>query len=249
MEIPPSSYAQGWHGRLALRAARGRVHLFDSQHGKGERVMLPRVRCGIMISSFSERRPHTKVSSSSRSRRTHQVRAAHRCPRCLGGFQCKTQPNLLSFRVNYRIPRETTRSEIWFILLHSGTDLSDATRSQSARHRTTGTFDDIVRSPHPRPTVYAEWTDLNDQRILEYSHPGVRLAQRNADLPDEQIPDLNYLKFLELIGIETQSGSTAQKRRFSSQLRSQRSPNPYDGSCRCTHRHGARRPPVDRLCV
>lgn len=68
-------------------------------------------------------------------------------------------------------------------------------------------YDDIVaeiraRIPRYTPEWKPQWSDLND------SDPGVILAQTFAWLSDmllfrmDQVPELQYLKFLELIGIE-----------------------------------------------
>jgi len=68
-------------------------------------------------------------------------------------------------------------------------------------------YDDILaeirtRIPRYTPEWRAQWTDLND------SDPGMILAQTFAWLAEmllfrmEQVPDLQYLKFLQLIGIE-----------------------------------------------
>jgi len=64
-------------------------------------------------------------------------------------------------------------------------------------------FDDIVTEAKARiPRYTEEWTDFND------SDPGMTLVQLFAWMADMllyrlgQVPDQNYLKFLELIGIE-----------------------------------------------
>jgi predicted phage baseplate assembly protein len=68
-------------------------------------------------------------------------------------------------------------------------------------------YDDIVaeirtRIPRYTPEWKPQWSDLND------SDPGIILAQTFAWLSDmllfrmDQVPELQYLKFLELIGIE-----------------------------------------------
>jgi len=68
-------------------------------------------------------------------------------------------------------------------------------------------YDDIVaeirtRIPRYTPEWRPQWSDLND------SDPGVILAQTFAWLADmllyrmDQVPELQYLKFLQLVGIE-----------------------------------------------
>jgi predicted phage baseplate assembly protein len=64
-------------------------------------------------------------------------------------------------------------------------------------------FDDIVAEARTRIARYTpEWTDFND------NDPGIALVQVFAWLTEMliyrlgQVPDLNYLKFLELLGIE-----------------------------------------------
>jgi predicted phage baseplate assembly protein len=64
-------------------------------------------------------------------------------------------------------------------------------------------FDDIVAEARTRIARYApEWTDLND------NDPGIALVQVFAWLTEMliyrlgKVPELNYLKFLELLGIE-----------------------------------------------
>ena len=65
------------------------------------------------------------------------------------------------------------------------------------------TYDDIVAEARTRiPRYTPEWTDLNE------SDPGMTMVQMFAWLTEMQlyrmskVPELNYLKFLELIGIE-----------------------------------------------
>lgn len=64
-------------------------------------------------------------------------------------------------------------------------------------------FDDIVAEARTRiPRYTPEWTDLND------NDPGIALVQLFAWMCDlllyrmGQVPELNYLKFLQLVGIE-----------------------------------------------
>jgi len=77
------------------------------------------------------------------------------------------------------------------------------------------TFDDIVTEARTRIARYTPewtpvWTDVND------SDPGITLVQLFAWLTEmliyrmDKVPDLNYLKFLELIGIELQPAVPAQ---------------------------------------
>lgn len=77
------------------------------------------------------------------------------------------------------------------------------------------TFDDIVTEARTRIARYTPewapvWTDVND------SDPGITLVQLFAWLSDmliyrmNKVPALNYLKFLELIGIELQPAVSAQ---------------------------------------
>lgn len=77
------------------------------------------------------------------------------------------------------------------------------------------TFDDIVAEARTRiPRYTPEWTDLND------SDPGIALVQLFAWLSEiliyrmDQVPQLNYLKFLELIGIELNPATPAQAEIF-----------------------------------
>lgn len=72
-------------------------------------------------------------------------------------------------------------------------------------------YDDIVAEIRTRiPRYTPEWTDLND------SDPGMTLVQLFAWMTDMliyrlgRVPDLNYIKFLELIGIELQAARPAQ---------------------------------------
>src|ERR1051326_8436679 len=69
------------------------------------------------------------------------------------------------------------------------------------------TYDDIVAEIRARIARYTPewqpvWSDVND------SDPGITLAQVFAWLSEmllyrmSRVPDLNYIKFLELIGIE-----------------------------------------------
>src|SRR5688572_93474 len=71
-------------------------------------------------------------------------------------------------------------------------------------------FDDLVAELRTRiPRYTPEWTDLND------SDPGITLVQLFAWLSEMllyrmgRVPELNYLKFLELIGIELQPARPA----------------------------------------
>src|SRR5260370_6414751 len=64
-------------------------------------------------------------------------------------------------------------------------------------------YDDIVAEARTRIERYTpEWTDVND------NEPGMTMVQLLAWMTDlliyrlGQVPELNYLKFLELIGIE-----------------------------------------------
>lgn len=77
------------------------------------------------------------------------------------------------------------------------------------------TFDDIVAEARTRiPRYTPEWTDFND------SDPGITLVQLFAWLSElliyrmDQVPELNYLKFLELIGIELEPAAPAQAEIF-----------------------------------
>src|SRR6267142_1482602 len=65
------------------------------------------------------------------------------------------------------------------------------------------TFDDLVAEIRTRiPRYTPEWTDLND------NDPGITLVQLFAWLSEMllyrlgRVPELNYLKFLQLVGIE-----------------------------------------------
>src|SRR5688572_32858076 len=71
-------------------------------------------------------------------------------------------------------------------------------------------FDDLVAELRTRiPRYTPEWTDLND------SDPGITLAQLFAWLSDMllyrmgRVPELNYIKFLELIGVELTTAQPA----------------------------------------
>jgi predicted phage baseplate assembly protein len=77
------------------------------------------------------------------------------------------------------------------------------------------TYDDLVREIRARVSRYTPewkpaWNDLND------SDPGITLAQVFAWLAEmllyrmNQVPQLNYLKFLELIGIELDPARAAR---------------------------------------
>src|SRR5438445_10499127 len=76
------------------------------------------------------------------------------------------------------------------------------------------TFDDIVTEARTRIARYTPewtpvWTDVND------SDPGVTLVQLFAWLTEMliyrlgKVPELNYLKFLQLLGIELQPAEPA----------------------------------------
>jgi predicted phage baseplate assembly protein len=72
-------------------------------------------------------------------------------------------------------------------------------------------FDDIVAEARARIPSYApEWTDLND------NEPGMALVQLFAWMTDlllyrmGRVPELNYLKFLELLGIELRPAAPAR---------------------------------------
>src|SRR3954464_8685762 len=76
-------------------------------------------------------------------------------------------------------------------------------------------FDDIIDEVRARIARYTPewqpvWNDVND------SDPGITLAQVFAWLSEmllyrmDRVPELNYLKFLELIGIELASAQPAQ---------------------------------------
>src|SRR5262245_54077738 len=80
------------------------------------------------------------------------------------------------------------------------------------------TYDDLVREVRTRIARYAPewrpgasaWTDVND------NDPGVTLAQVFAWLSEmllyrmNRVPALNYIKFLQLIGIELKVAEAAQ---------------------------------------
>ncbi|HEY3284053.1 MAG TPA: putative baseplate assembly protein [Armatimonadota bacterium] len=72
-------------------------------------------------------------------------------------------------------------------------------------------FDDIMAEVRTRIARYTpEWTDVND------NDPGIAMVQVFAWLSDMllfrmgQVPELNYLKFLELVGIELRPAGPAQ---------------------------------------
>src|SRR6476659_1866051 len=72
------------------------------------------------------------------------------------------------------------------------------------------TFEQLVAEAKRRiPRYTPEWTDLND------SDPGITLVQLFAWLSDMllyrmgRVPELNYLKFLELLGIELRAAEPA----------------------------------------
>jgi predicted phage baseplate assembly protein len=72
-------------------------------------------------------------------------------------------------------------------------------------------YDDIVSEARARiPRYTSEWTDLND------GEPGMALVQLLAWMTDlllyrlGKVPENNYLKFLQLIGIELQAAEPAQ---------------------------------------
>ena len=72
-------------------------------------------------------------------------------------------------------------------------------------------FDDIVAEARARIPRYApEWTDLND------NEPGMALVQLFAWMTDMllyrmgRVPELNYLKFLELLGVELRPADPAR---------------------------------------
>ncbi len=92
------------------------------------------------------------------------------------------------------------------------------------------TFDDIVAEARTRIARYTPewipvWTDVND------SDPGITLVQLFAWLTEMliyrmgKVPDLNYLKFLELIGIELNPATAAQAEITFPTVPT--SPNPY----------------------
>src|SRR5437764_15261150 len=71
-------------------------------------------------------------------------------------------------------------------------------------------FDDLVAEARTRiPRYTREWTDFND------SDAGFALVQLFAWIGDQllyrmgRVPELNYLKFLQLIGIELQPRTPA----------------------------------------
>jgi len=72
-------------------------------------------------------------------------------------------------------------------------------------------YDDIVAEARTRIERYTpEWTDVNN------NEPGMTLVQLFAWMTElliyrlGQVPELNYLKFLELIGIELNPAAPAQ---------------------------------------
>src|SRR4029453_16465528 len=72
------------------------------------------------------------------------------------------------------------------------------------------TFEDLLREARLRiPRYTSEWTDFND------SDPGMTLVQLFAWLTEmllyqmNQVPDLSYIKFLELIGLELRPAQPA----------------------------------------
>lgn len=72
-------------------------------------------------------------------------------------------------------------------------------------------FESLVREARNRiPQYLPEWTDWND------SDPGITLLQLHAWLTEtilyrlNQVPDLNYIKFLQLLGIEQKPAKPAQ---------------------------------------
>src|SRR3954466_1550184 len=76
------------------------------------------------------------------------------------------------------------------------------------------TFDDIVTEVRTRIARYTPewapvWTDVND------NDPGITMVQVFAWLTDlllyrmGKVPELNYLKFLELLGIEIRAAEPA----------------------------------------
>src|SRR6185369_13285009 len=77
------------------------------------------------------------------------------------------------------------------------------------------TFDDLVAEVRTRiarytPEWHPTWSDVND------SDPGVTLAQVFAWLSEmllfrmNRVPSLNYIKFLQLIGVELKPAEPAQ---------------------------------------
>ena len=72
-------------------------------------------------------------------------------------------------------------------------------------------FEDIVAEARTRiPRYTPEWTDLND------NDPGIALVQVFAWMCDlllyrlGKVPELNYLKFLQLVGIEVTVAAIGQ---------------------------------------
>jgi predicted flap endonuclease-1-like 5' DNA nuclease len=72
-------------------------------------------------------------------------------------------------------------------------------------------FEELVRETRSRIPLYLPaWTDVNE------SDPGITLLQLQAWLAEtilyrlNQLPDLNYLKFLELLGVDARPASAAQ---------------------------------------
>src|SRR5215218_5349931 len=73
------------------------------------------------------------------------------------------------------------------------------------------TYEQLVAEARVRiPSYTPEWTDLND------NEPGMALVQLFAWMTDMllyrmgRVPELNYLKFLELIGVELQPAQPAR---------------------------------------
>lgn len=72
-------------------------------------------------------------------------------------------------------------------------------------------FESLVREARNRiPQYLPEWTDWND------SDPGITLLQLHAWLTEtilyrlNQVPDLNYIKFLQMLGVEQRPAKPAQ---------------------------------------
>ena len=181
--------------------------------------MLPDFGCGIHDLVFAPNNAGTisLVTQAVRRALTTYERA-HRRARRRRRRSPPEQPNLLLIRVSYRIRANNAIGQSRLPVLHPRGRVGHAARASYLPAIDDRRYDDIVAEIRTRIARYtpewrpgeSAWTDVND------SDPGITIAQVFAWQAEmllyrlNKVPALNYIKFLELIGIELQPAEPAQ---------------------------------------
>ncbi len=196
--------------------------------------MLPAFGCAIHDLVFAPNNAATRTRAIDAVRaRARAVRAAHRRAGRVGDERARrAEPAARPGRLPD--PRQQRDRQPRLSVLHRGSVVTcrSPTEFPVIDDRR---YDDLVAEARTRiPRYTPEWTDLND------NDPGMAVVQLLAWMTElliyrlGQVPELNYLKFLELLGIELDAG--ASRRASRSAFPSWRRSPSRRSSCRCIRR-------------